>query len=126
MEHRPEHFLKVNDPQNYRPIIDYHLQRSALRTGLVNINEPFLMEKLRKRAMVSEDEELAVRDAVYRAIYDVVKTSGSTVAAIDYFFFQNRHTCPEMSVPDCASCPVRSICSQQTELFQPVFRTEAY
>ncbi len=126
LENRPEHFLRVTDPESGVPIIDYHLQRSALRTGLVVIDDPVLRGKNVNRERVMPTEEARIRQATYEAIEQLVAQSGLSVAAVDYFFFTNRTRCPEMSAPQCAVCPVQPICAQSTELFQPVFRTEAY
>ncbi|HMP88977.1 MAG TPA: hypothetical protein PJ991_02185 [Kiritimatiellia bacterium] len=126
MENRPEHFLHVSDPQSAVPIIDYHLQRSALRTGLVEILDDNLRAKLERRECMEKSEEKAIRDMVYEAIQSLVDLSGLSVAAVDYFFFMNRTRCPEMSEPVCAECPVQSICRRHTKLFQPVFRTTFY
>ncbi len=126
LENRPERFLRVSDPESGVPIIDYHLQRSALRTGLVEVQDPILREKLVDRRNVSEREEEAVRTATYTAIADLVQRSGLSVAAIDYFFFTNRTRCPEMAEPKCEECPVQTICKQRKDLFQPVHRTTAY
>lgn len=126
LENRPEHFLRVTDPESAVPIIDYHLQRSALRTGLVQIDDATLRQKNQQRQWVSEAEEGLVRVATYEAIEEVVRRSGLSVAGVDYFFFTNRTRCPEMTEPQCAVCPIQSICPQRTTLFQPVFRTTAY
>lgn len=126
LENRPEKFLHVSDPESAVPIIDYHLQRSALRTGLVDVQDAALRDKLIAREEVSADAEEAVRTATYAAIADLVEQSGLSVAAVDYFFFTNRTRCPEMTEPKCAECPVQTICKQRKELFQPVFRTTAY
>jgi len=126
LENRPEHFLRVTDPESGVPIIDYHLQRSALRTGLVVIDDAVLRRKNVHREEVMPTEEARIRQATYEAIELLVAQSGLSVAAVDYFFFTNRTRCPEMSDPQCAICPVQPICVQRTELFQPVFRTEAY
>jgi hypothetical protein len=126
LENRPEHFLRVTDPESYEPIIDYHLQRSALRTGLVVVDDAALKARLEARAVVSAAEEDAVRRATFEAIRRLVEQSGKSVAAVDWFFFTNRRRCPEMTEPECAVCPVQSICRRETKLFQPVFRTTAY
>lgn len=126
LENRPEHFLHVNDPQNHRPIIDYHLQRSALRTGLVEVDNSALRAALEERRVVDAGAEYAIRAAVYEAVAQLVERSGASVAAVDYFFFTNRTRCPEMREPDCAACPVQGICARRAKLFQPVFRTVAY
>lgn len=126
LENRPEKFLKVTDPESAVPIIDYHLQRSALRTGLVGTDDEHLRARLISRVQVSKEIEGEIRKATYQAIESLVKKSGLSVAAVDYFFFTNRTRCPEMSEPKCAECPVRTICKKETGLFQPVFRTTYY
>ncbi len=126
LENRPERFLKVADPESAVPIIDYHLQRSALRTGLVRVADPALRKKLEARELLSEAEEGRVRAATYAAIGKLIARSGLSAAAVDWFFFQNRTRCPETTEPKCAECPVQAICARATRLFQPVFRTTAY
>jgi hypothetical protein len=126
LENRPECFLQVADPESARPIIDYHLQRSALRTGLVRVEDPALRAKLVARELLARSEEELIRAATYEAIGKLIVRSGLSAAAVDWFFFQNRTGCPEMAEPRCALCPVQSICARETKLFQPVFRTTAY
>ena len=126
LENRPERFLKVSDPESAVPIIDYHLQRSALRTGLVRVDDPALRRKLVTRELLVQAEEELVRAATYEAIQRLMARSGLSAAAIDWFFFQNRTRCPETTEPNCPACPVQTICARDTALFQPVFRTTAY
>ena len=126
LENRPEHFLPISDPESAVPIIDYHLQRSALRTGLIRIKDPTLRAKLEAREFLAADEEAAIRQATYHAVEKLIALSGLSAAAVDWFFFKNRTGCPEMTAPDCAQCPVRDLCAQDTGLFQPVFRTTSY
>ncbi len=126
LENRPEQFLRVTDSASAVPIIDYHLQRSALRTGLVEVTDAKVRADLAQRRMVSDEVEGQIRNATYTAIDELVQQSGLSVAAIDYFFFTNRTRCPEMTEPQCAACPVEPVCAQRRSLFQPVFRTTAY
>ncbi len=126
LENRPEKFLRVTDPESYEPIIDYHLQRSALRAGLVRVEDASVRAALVERRVVPAEVEGRIRQAVFDALCEVVRLSGRSVAAVDYFFFMNRRRCPEMSQPECERCPVQSICAQEVDLFQPVFRTTFY
>ena len=126
LENRPEHFLHVTDPESAVPIIDYHLQRSALRTGLIRIEDPALRRTLINRQQLPPRGEELIRAATYEAIARLMAQSGLSAAAVDWFFFQNRTRCPETTEPDCPACPVHSICVQKKDLFQPVFRTTAY
>ena len=126
LENRPEHFLRVSDPESAVPIIDYHLQRSALRTGLVRVEDSALRKKLVARELLAQTEEELIRAATYEAIEKLIARSGLSSAAVDWFFFQNRTRCPETTEPDCPACPVQPFCARETNLFQPVFRTTAY
>lgn len=123
LENRPEHFLQVADPESAVPIIDYHLQRSALRTGLVRVEPSALRRKLEARELLAADEEAAIRRATCEAIAKLVARSGLSAAAVDWFFFQNRTGCPEIAAPDCPACPVQAHCTalrRDTVEFRPL------
>jgi hypothetical protein len=123
---RPERFLHLGLDDAGPPIIDYHLMRSCLRIGLLDILDESLEGKLRERKLVQADEEWAVRHAAFRAILQLTEQSGKSMGAVDWFFFNARQRCPEMMEPECARCPVDPVCSHCKELFQPVFRTTFY
>jgi hypothetical protein len=56
----------------------------------------------------------------------VVAKSGKNMGAVDWFFFQARKRCPEMSEPRCELCAVDPACAHRKDLFQPVRRTSYY
>jgi sugar/nucleoside kinase (ribokinase family) len=126
LRQRPEAFLRSVPGDDLPPIVDYHIQRSCLRTGLVTVRDGDLASRLSDRRVLSQKDEEAVRRACYRAVNEVQGESGKPMAAVDWFFFQNRRRCPEMSEPDCSSCEVESVCGRRKDLFQPVFRTTFY
>jgi hypothetical protein len=123
---RPEKFLDIDDSSDVTPIIDYHLMRSCLRTGLVRVDDPELRESLVQRRMLTPADEHAVRQPCYDAVRLLSRRSGRSIAAIDYFFFGARKRCPEAQRPDCAACPIDPVCQHAVELFQPVWRTTWY
>jgi len=123
---RPERFLRLNEDDPVPPIIDYHLMRSCLRIGLLNVKDRELGEKLKSRIMLQPDEEWAVRYKAYEAIQQVVGLSGRSMGAVDWFFFNARRRCPEMTEPECERCPVDPACAHLRDLFQPVLRTTFY
>ena len=124
---RPEKFLEMRDPESIEPIVDYHMMRVCLRTGLVNIENDDLKQRIEQRRWVDPTEELSIRQATGRAILSLVEQTGCSVAAIDGLFFKiGRTYCVETSQPQCIECPIENHCSQATSLFQPVFRTTAY
>lgn len=125
LDRRPEKFLAVKDPESWAPVVDYHNIRTALRTGMVEADEP-LRNKLARREFVTEGEEKSVREATFRAISRLIEASGAGVARIDALFFGARKTCPEMAEPDCRRCLLEQACAKRVDLFQPVFRTTFY
>ncbi len=123
---RPERFLPLRlELKNY-PIVDYHIQRGALRTGMVEVGDRGLLEKLENRRILSSEEEGAVREAVFKAFLDLLGRTEKGLGEVDQFFFQFRKNCPEMEEPRCDGCLIRGVCARRTELFQPVFRTTYY
>jgi hypothetical protein len=123
---RPEHFLPLRSDEELAPIIDYHLMRSCLRVGLIDVIDEELKNKLLNRQVVSPAEEWAVRYPAYQAIEQVIDLSGKSSSAVDRYFFGARKRCPEMSEPDCGSCQLDPVCAHRKELFQPVLRTSFY
>jgi hypothetical protein len=126
LEQRPERFLRPAPSEDEPPVIDYHLMRSCLRTGLVEVIDDDLRRKLIGREELSVPEEWAVRFAAYQAIRQVQSLSGRSMGAVDWFFFNARRRCPEMTEPECAACTIDPVCAHRKELFQPVRRTTFY
>jgi hypothetical protein len=124
---RPERFLHIKDPESVAPIVDYHMMRVCLRTGLVRIADPDLRRRLTERTWVDAHEEHAIRQATGRAIEGLVRQTGRTVAEIDGLFFKiGRTLCLETEPTRCTECPLQNGCAKDDALFQPVFRTTAY
>ena len=87
---------------------------------------PALAAKVRGRHLLDADEEWAVRRAAFTAVGQLCERSGRSMGAVDWFLFQMRHRCPEVSTPVCAQCPANPACEHRVELFQPVRRTTYY
>jgi len=126
LNQRPEAFLTFADGEQVEPVIDYHLMRSCLRVGLVDILDADLKTKITNRELISPADEWAIRLTAYRAIEQVVELSGKSTGAVDWFFFGARKRCPEMTDPECSLCQIDSVCAHRKELFQPVLRTTFY
>jgi hypothetical protein len=125
LQQRPEKFLR-DDKTDAPPIVDYHIMRSCLRSGLIDVRDKQLSNKLIGRELLSEAEEWAVRMAAHSAIEKLVAQSGKSMGAVDWFFFQARKRCPEMTEPLCGQCAVDPACSHRKTLFQPVRRSSFY
>jgi sugar/nucleoside kinase (ribokinase family) len=124
---RPERFLPLRDDELIAPIMDYHIMRSCLRIGLIEVVDGALRTKLVDRQVVSPAEEWAVRYPAYLAYEQLVSLSGKSPSAVNGFIFGNaRKTCPEMTEPECEACELDAVCAHRKEFFQPVLRTTFY
>jgi sugar/nucleoside kinase (ribokinase family) len=129
LANRPERFLRPPEGKElsgWGPVVDYHIQRTSLRAGLVLPIDAELRTKLTARRELSSAEERLVRRATFEAMEELSRLSGLSHAAIDWLFFQARTRCPEINAPDCPNCPLKDACARQIGLFQPVFRTTYY
>jgi hypothetical protein len=126
LDQRPEALLSPGKEEQIWPVIDYHVMRSCLRIGLVEVVDEALRKKLTDRKILEPADEWAVRYPAYLAIEEVVASSGKSMGAVDWFFFNSRKRCPEMTEPECENCPVDPVCAHRKELFQPVLRTTFY
>ena len=126
LSERPERWLHAAPAEQLPPIVDYHLQRMCLRMGLVDVSDALLAAALSARKQLPAADEWAVRSAVYSAMQLLAQSSGCSMAAIDWFFFNARTRCPEMTAPDCGRCAMDPVCAHRTQLFQPVLRTTFY
>jgi sugar/nucleoside kinase (ribokinase family) len=126
LNQRSERYLPINDGDEIAPVIDYHLMRSFLRIGMIEIRDEKLLEKIKGRQIVTEREEWEIRYATYIATEKVIELSGKSTGAVDLFFFDARKRCPEMSSPDCENCQLDSVCLHEKDLFQPVIRSSFY
>jgi hypothetical protein len=124
---RPETFLPLRDDERTAPIIDYHIMRLCLRTGLIDVKDGELEKKLTNRQIVSPAEEWAVGYPAYLAIEQLITLSGRSLNDVNGFLFSTaRKGCPEMTQPECQFCKLDSVCAHRRELFQPVPRTSFY
>ena len=126
LNQRPEQFLRIEPDEVVSPVIDYHLMRSCLRTGIIDIIDEELRTAVAARRVVSLSDEEPIRQAAYDAINEIVRLSGKSMGAVDFYFFGARRRCPEMSEPQCELCSLDPICAKRKELFQPVVRTTFY
>ena len=127
LKERPEHFLAISADEPIEPVIDYHVMRFCLRTGMVDITDKVLYRKVAQRSLVSVEEEWAIRFACYLTLQRLIKASGLSMGAVDNIAFNyNRKHCPEMTEPICAQCAIDPACAHRKTLFQPVIRTTFY
>jgi len=86
--------FKIADPENYIPVMDYHIQRVLLRTGCIEIDDDSLAENLRNRIPISDDGP--IREACIEAMRVIAHESGHPISAMnDYFWPLGRSCCNE-------------------------------
>lgn len=83
--------IKIKDPENFVPIMDYHMQRVLLRTGCVDILSQKLADKLRRRKPVTKDTK--VRMACIEAFRIIAAESGMPVVRLNDFFWSLGRSC---------------------------------
>jgi hypothetical protein len=124
---RPERFFPLRDDELIGPIMDYHIMRLLLRTGLIDVVDGELRAKLAERQVISLAEEWAVRYPAYLAYEMLLSLSGKSPGALNGLTFSTaRQRCPELTEPQCQSCPLDPVCAHSKEYFQPVLRTTFY
>ncbi len=125
LANRPEKFLNVKDTRNWEPLIDYHLMRLALRSGMVELDIKDINDN-RERKWVDMRVEFDIRQTTYSAVLMLIENSGRAMSFVDEKMWMARKYCPEMETPNCARYIFDSVCKKRVELFQPIFRTTNY
>lgn len=141
--------VKINDPENFIPIMDYHMQRVLLRLGCVEITDDTLRDKILHRSVLDTDEP--IRQLCIEAFKLIAKGSGHPVTKMnDFFWSLGRSCCHEttlctdkvcskspctfteiVEVSNHSKCVFQGICKGATvesyrKLWQPVVETHFY
>lgn len=83
--------IQIHDPENFVPIMDYHMQRVLLRLGCIEILDPELKNNLIKRKPMNSDEP--VRGACIEAFRVIAHESGHPVIKMNDFFWSLGRSC---------------------------------
>ena len=83
--------IEVLDPENFIPIMDYHMQRVLLRTGCVEVNDDQLKNDLKARKPLNTDSE--VREACINSIRLLCDISGHPITIMNDFFWPLGRSC---------------------------------
>lgn len=109
--------FNIKDPENYIPVMDYHMQRVLLRLGCVKIKESDLLFALKNRFLLKTDRP--VREACISAINELTKLSGMPAWQMnDIFWPLGRSCCNETTLCTEKFC-TKEPCSFQTIVFVP-------
>jgi hypothetical protein len=141
--------LKINDPDNFIPIMDYHMQRVLMRLGCIEIIDKELHEKLLNRETLPSDE--VVRNRCIEAFRLIAEISGHPVTKMNDFFWSLGRSCCNQTtlcqnkvcekipctftqiieINDHSHCIFEPVCkgfrqSDYRNLWQPVIETHYY
>jgi hypothetical protein len=95
--------LRIRDPENLIPIMDYHMQRVLLRMGCIELGDDALRKALAEKRQLSSESEIrqscidAVRMIALASGYDVLKMN-------DLFWPLGRSCCNTMALCEAGSC----------------------
>ncbi len=106
--------IRIKDPENLIPIMDYHMQRVLLRTGCVEILDDDLKKKITIRSPLSTDE--VIRSGCIDAMKLISLFSGHAASNLnDYFWPLGRSCCNETQLCQIRTC-TKNPCSLMTML----------
>jgi hypothetical protein len=83
--------IRIKDPENYIPVMDYHMQRVLLRTGCVDLSDSEIKSQISLRVEMPADNP--VRAACIEAIRIIAKASGHPVLKMNDFFWSMGRSC---------------------------------
>ncbi len=81
----------ASDPENYIPVMDYHMQRVLLRMGCIEFSDSSMLDKLRSKIPASTDEP--VRSACIDALKLMTNVSGHAPWVMNDFFWPLGRSC---------------------------------
>ena len=91
--------FKIKDPENFVPIVDYHIQRILLRMGCIEVNDESLRRKLMNFERIESDEEF--RTAAQEVLWKISKLSGKTLIELDPIFWSLGRSCCHIKTTLC-------------------------
>lgn len=81
----------MQDPENYLPVMDYHMQRVLLRLGCIEVTDSQLFEMLTGRQLQKSDEP--IRTACIDALAEIARISGHPGWVMNDFFWPLGRSC---------------------------------
>jgi len=98
-------YWRYKDDTNLGPPVDYHEIRGHLRFGTIKINDKSLYNKILKNKLISEKEDIQIRQAVFNAIILISKKTNNSPSVLHYFFWNLFRNCSSRNKTHCVACP---------------------
>jgi len=95
--------IRIKDPENLIPIMDYHMQRVLLRMGCIDIKDSDLKKELKTQKQQKDDIE--IRKACIDAVKVISEISSHEIIKInDFFWSLGRSCCNETTLCTDKKC----------------------
>jgi hypothetical protein len=109
--------LQVQDIDNLAVPVDNHLTRIALRTGIINVKDEEILNRLRLEQSFALSEDLKIREAVRAAYREILKYETLRFNELDDFFWVlGRTHCIHSKNPLCQHYDHNPACQLMVEL----------
>lgn len=99
-------YWKYKDDAKLGPPVDYHEMRGHLRFGTIRVNDENLHNKILKNELISEVEDIQIRQAVFDAIILISNKTNNSSSVLHYFFWNLFRNCCKRVEAHCNKCPV--------------------
>ncbi len=98
-------YWKYKDDPKLGPPVDYHEMRGHLRFGTIRITDENLYNKILKNELISEVEDIQIRQAIYNAIILISNKTNNSPSVLHYFFWNLFRNCCKRVETHCNKCP---------------------
>lgn len=97
-------YWEYRDSENLGAPVDYHEMRLHLRLGTVRVLNETLIKKINSGKVLTSAEDVAIRQAVYDAIFEISRSSGRIPADLHNLFWHMSRNCCRRDETHCTSC----------------------
>lgn len=98
-------YWEYKDVSKLGPPVDYHEMRGHLRFGTIRVNDENLYNKILKNELISEVEDIQIRQAIYDAIILISNKTKNSPSVLHYFFWNLFRNCCKRVETHCNKCP---------------------
>lgn len=108
-----EKLIKVDDPENIEPLVDYHIMRLYLRTGRIEILNEDITEKIKKKEQLPIEQIVQIRTEISEQIKRFCIKYHKTARQLNIIdWFIARNYCRQEKV-NCKECPLKANCDSR-------------
>ena len=116
---------KFNNINKMKPVVDYHIQRVALRNGRIKVDHNF-KKKIVQRNIITLEEDTMIRKSTIKALKITTNSAEMNIAQLNYLEWIHGRSICAREHPKCEQCPLKDVCDKKIELLDPVFKSSFY